>query len=138
MKRQIGIWLNSTKAVLVNLTDGEESVKTIDSEIESRNRFPGEGKSYSRLGSMQVNPSKRLTNRKKHQLHHYFDEIIDNIGDASNVFIFGPSKTKNLFEKELKKHHLFSHKPIETESSDRLTQKQLVAKVKDHFENIKS
>lgn len=138
MERQIGIWLNSTKAIMVNLNDGKESIKTIDSDIESRTRYPGEGKNYSRLGSMQVNPSKRLTNRKKHQMHHYFNEIIQNIGDASNVFIFGPSQTKDLFEKELKKHHLFDHKQIEIESSDRLTHNQLIAKVKDHFENKKS
>ncbi len=138
MKREIGIWLNSTKAILVDINNGSKTVKTIESEIESRTRFPGEGKNYSRLGAMQINPSKKLTNRKKHQLHHYFEEIINNIEDASDLFIFGPSKTKNLLEKELKKHHQFQDKSIETENSDKLTQKQLIAKVKDHFESMKS
>lgn len=138
MKREIGIWLNSTKAILVDLNNGNQSVKTIESDIESRTRFPGEGKDFSRLGSMQVNPSKKQTNRKKHQLHHYFEEIIHNLEDASNIFIFGPSQTKNLFEKELKKHHNFHNKLIDIENSDKLTQKQLIAKVKDHFEHMKS
>nr|WP_319398730.1 hypothetical protein [uncultured Carboxylicivirga sp.] len=138
MKREIGIWLNTNKAILVDLQNGIHTVKTIESNIESRNRFPGEGKNYSRLGAMQVNPSKKTTNRKKHQLHHYFNEIIQNIEDASNIFILGPSETKKLLEKELKNQHHFQHKVIETENSDKMTSNQLIAKIKDHFKEIRS
>lgn len=136
--KQIGIWLNSTKAILVDMTNGTHTVKTIESEVESRTRFPGEGKNYSRLGAMQVNPSKKHTNRKKHQLSHFFNEIMDNIEDASNIFIFGPSTTKNLLEKEIKRHHSFDNKVVETENADKLTPNQLIAKVKDHFEHMRS
>lgn len=133
MERQIGIWLNSTKAILVEMANGSETVRTIESEVESRTRYPGEGKNFSRLGSMQVNPSKKNTNRKKHQLHHYFDEIIDELEGAENIFIFGPSTTKNLLEKEIRKNSSFINKNISIENSDKMTQNQLIAKVKTHF-----
>jgi len=133
MKKQIGIWLNTDKAVLVSLADGNESIHTIESQIESRERFPGEGKNYSRLGSMLVNPSKKITEKRKHQLHHYFDEILHNLEDASSIYLFGPSKTKKLFEKEMKEHHGFDQKVIEVENADKMTTNQLIAKVKDHF-----
>lgn len=138
MKKQIGIWLNTDKAVLVSLSDGGESIHTIESQIESRERFPGEGKNYSRLGAMFVNPSKKLTERRKHQMHHYFDEILHNLEDASSIYLFGPSKTKNLLEKEIRNHHGFEHKMVEVENADRMTQNQLIARVKDHFKGRKA
>nr|WP_321451616.1 hypothetical protein [uncultured Carboxylicivirga sp.] len=138
MKREIGIWLNTNKAILIDLQNSMHTTKTIESNIESRNRFPGEGKNYSRLGAMQVNPSKRTTNRKKHQLHHYFKEIMQNIEDASNIFILGPSETKKLLGKELKNQHLFQNKVIQTENADKMTHKQLIAKIKDHFKATRS
>ncbi|TAJ08066.1 hypothetical protein DMA11_21820 [Marinilabiliaceae bacterium JC017] len=137
MKKQIGIWLDTDKAVLISLTNGQESVKTINSDVEHRSRFPGEGKNYSRLGSMLVNPVKRATNRKKHQLHHYFDQIIKDLSGASSVYLIGPSNTKKLLAKEIKKHHPVEGIPIDLESADKMTDNQLLAKVKNYFKEHK-
>jgi hypothetical protein len=131
--KHIGIWLDTDKAVLVSLTDGQESIKRIESEVEHRLRFPGEGKNYSRWGAQLINPSKRITNRKKHQLHHYFNEIISNLNDVNSVYLFGPSNTKKLLEKEIRKHHPIDKLPLDVESASKMTENQLIAKVKEHF-----
>lgn len=138
MKRQIGIWLNASKAVMVDLTDGAETVRTFESEVESRNRFPGEGRNYSGTGAKPTNPDQRMANRKKHQLNHFFEDIKSSIGDSKFIYLLGPSNTKKMLEKELKKHHTFDAARIDLENADKLTQNQLVAKVKEHFNNIKS
>jgi hypothetical protein len=36
MKKQTGIWIDSTKAIIVSLEDGKEAVTEIQSELENR------------------------------------------------------------------------------------------------------
>jgi hypothetical protein len=137
MRKEIGIWLNTSKAVLVNLHNGkDENVHMLESEVESRTRFPGERKPFSRLGSLLTNTSSRITNRKKQQMHQYFSKILSSIdSDVNELYLFGPSIAKIEFEKELRKHQNFTGKPIHVESADKMTEKQMIAHVKHFFEN---
>lgn len=133
MKKQVGIWLDTDKAVLVSLLNGNEEVKTIKSQIDTRLRFPGERKPGARLGTMAADPTTKITNRKKQLLHHYFNDIIHSVSDATGILVFGPSKAKIELEKQLKKHHGFDHAHLDVESADKMTTRQLIAHVKKHF-----
>ncbi len=136
MKKEIGIWLNRDKAVLISLKDGQsEQVMTLESEIESRTRIPGEGKPFSRLGNILAETSGRLTNRRKQQMHQYLNKIIHSLDDeARELFLFGPSNAKIQLEKELKKNPVFARKTVILEAADKMTERQMIAHVKDHFE----
>lgn len=136
MKKEIGIWLNTDKAVLISLKDGQrEQVVTLESEIKSRIRFPGESKPFSRLGNILAETSSRLTNRRKQQLHQYFNKIIHSLDDETKeLYLFGPSNAKIQLEKELRKNAVFSHKPVIIEPADKMTERQMIARVKSHFE----
>lgn len=135
MKRQVGIWMNSDKAVLINLRDGkEEQVQTIESDIEAHPHNPGENKQSARAGTILLDVDKKQTHRKNHQMHEYFEKIMHSIAsDTSDIYIFGPANTKKHFEKELKKHSTYSSKKLEVESADKMTHPQMIAKVKQHF-----
>lgn len=133
MEKQIGVWLDSEKAFLISLTENGESVRKIESDVESRVRFPGEKKAYHRLGNMFVNPQKKITERKKHQLSDYFNKIVANIKDSDEVLLFGPSKTKEWFHKELHKHYHMENKVKGVENSALLTERQMIAKVRNFF-----
>jgi hypothetical protein len=135
MKKQVGIWLDTDKAVLVSLMDGREEVCTIESNVESRLRFPGEKKPTSRFGTIAANALSTTTNRKKQQLHHYFNTIIKTVEDAADLYLIGPSTTKIMLEKEIRKHSEFSHRPLVVEPADKMTHRQLVAHIKNHFHN---
>lgn len=136
MKKEIGIWLNRDKAVLISLKDGQsEQVMTLESEIESRTRIPGESKPFSRLGNILAETSGRLTNRRKQQMHQYLNKIIHSLDDeARELFLFGPSNAKIQLEKELKKNPVFARKTVILEAADKMTERQMIARVKDHFE----
>jgi hypothetical protein len=134
MRKEIGIWLDTNKAVLVSLLNGKnENISILESEVESRTRFPGE-KKPSRVGSLLTNAENKITNRKKQQKHQYFNEIMKTIDqDTQALYLFGPSKTKIELEKELRKHQPFTHKPLVVESADKMTEKQMIAHVKSFF-----
>ena len=137
MKRQVGIWMNTDKAVLVSLLNGkEEKVQTIESEVEAHAHNPRESKPGAKTGAVLMDLDKKMTQRKNHQLHDYFEKVMHSINsDTGEIFIFGPANTKKHFEKELKKHSQFSSKKLEIESADRMTQPQMIAKIKKHFTN---
>jgi hypothetical protein len=135
MKKQVGIWMNTDKAVLVSLMNGkEEKIQTIESDVETRSHNPREMKPGSRTGSILIDVDKKMTQRKTHQLHNYFEKVIHSIAsDTGEIFIFGPANTKKHFEKELKKHALFQTMKLELESADKMTQPQMIARIKNHF-----
>jgi predicted methyltransferase len=43
MKKQTGIWIDSTKAIIVTLQDGKEAVSEIQSDLENRVYHDQEG-----------------------------------------------------------------------------------------------
>ncbi len=135
MKRQVGIWMNTDKAVLVNLLDGkEENVQTIESDIEARPHNPGDNKPGARSGTILLDVDKKKTHRKNHQMHEYFEKVMDSISpDTDEIYLFGPANTKKHFEKELKKNSKINPQKLEVESADKMTQPQLIAQVKNHF-----
>jgi hypothetical protein len=135
MKTELGIWLDTSKAFIISMADGDTpNVHMIKSEVESRTRIPGERKT-SRIGSLLTNAENKITNRRKQQKQHYLNEIIKSLPhNTEAIFLFGPSKTKIELEKGLRKQSTFSNKAIYLESADKMTERQMIAHVKSFFE----
>lgn len=133
MEKNVGIWLDSEKAYIISLIDGREKLEKIESNVESRVRYKGEKKSFSRIGGQLVNPQKKKTKRKKQQLQSYFQNILNKTNDARNIYIFGPAEAKIGLTKEYKKHKRLQNKVLKVEISDNLTKNQMIAQVREVF-----
>ena len=133
-KKFAGVWLDRQKAFLITLANGTETVLRIDSEIESRVRFPGDTKNYSRFGSMLMTPIRKLTERRKHQLTDYFGKIAKCLSEVDEIYIFGPAETKIAFHKELRKNRNLAYRIVKVEPCELITEHQMVAKVKETFQ----
>ena len=133
MEKNVGIWLDNEKAYIITLIDGNENVEKIESNIETRVRIEGEKKSYSRLGGMFINPQKKKTKRKNHQLKDYFDIILKRTRDASSIYIFGPADAKTNLKKIIQQEKNLNRKLERVDASDKLTQNQMIARVKEVF-----
>ncbi len=133
MEKNVGIWLDNEKAYIITLIDGSEKVEKIESNVETRVRIEGETKSYSRLGGMLINPQKKKTKRKNHQLKDYFKSIIRKTRDAHGIYIFGPADAKTNLKKIVEQEKNLNKKLKRVDSSDRLTENQMIAKVKEIF-----
>jgi hypothetical protein len=133
MEKNVGIWLDNEKAYIITLNDGNENVEKIESKIETRVRIEGEKKSYSRLGGMFINPQKKKTKRKNHQLKEYFNLILRKTRGASSIYIFGPADAKNNLKKVVQQEKSLTHKLKQVDPSDKLTQNQMIARVKEVF-----
>ena len=131
MGKNIGVWLDKEKAYVISVNGGNHKVEKIESNVESRVRYEGETKSYSKRGGAFFNPSKKRTKRQKHQLNQYLTDVTVRLSDAENVLIFGPADAKNELKKVL--IHRKDKPAIHLESADKMTENQMVAWVKDHF-----
>jgi hypothetical protein len=133
MKKNIGVWLDTEKAYIITIEDSGTKVDKIESEIESRMRFEGETKAYSRFGNQFINPATKITHKRRHQLKHYFENITGLLKEAEEIYLFGPAETKVHLAKHISKEPMLKERIRKVESEDHLTENQMIACVKKEF-----
>ena len=72
-------------------------------------------------------------NRRNEQTKYFLKSLIKEIENCESVVIFGPSKMKNIFAKEIKNNMQFSNKLAGIANSDLLTENQMIAWVKKFY-----
>jgi hypothetical protein len=125
MKREVGLWLDHRKAVIVIITDQGEETKILESNMEKHVRFSS---SSSEPGQGEDVRDRQFMNH----LNSYYDDVIALIGDAKSIQIFGPGEAKGELEKRLESKQLKGH-IVGIETVDKMTDHQIAAKVRDHF-----
>ncbi len=133
MNKKIGIWLDSKNAIILSISANEEKIYKVNSNVESRVRYNGESKTYTRMGKLYIDPEKNKEERKLHQLKNYFNEIKNYIRDASEIYITGPAQAKIMFKEELKSDKRLFGKIKAVETSDSMTEKMIAAKIRKYF-----
>lgn len=126
MKKQIGLWIDHRKAVVVIVTDEGEELKKIESNMEKHVRFTGG--TASEDGSTEDVRDRRFGNH----LNNYYDEVIAVIRGADSIQIFGPGEAKGELEKRLEHEGLKAH-IVAVETVDKMSDRQISAKVRQHL-----
>ncbi len=126
MKKQVGLWLDHRKAVMVILTDGVGEIKEIPSNVEKRIRYKSSRDLEDRTG--EDVRDRRLENQR----NLFYDEVIKFMEDAEAIQIFGPGEAKKELEKRIDQADLKAA-TITVESADKMTNRQISARVRDYF-----
>jgi hypothetical protein len=122
MKRNVGVWIDHRKAVIVRIIDGVEDVRSIDSDMEKHVRHSG--------GSPEDQQDHRFTNH----LNEYYAKIMALLHDADAILILGPGEAKGEFEKRINADPLGS-RVVGIEGTDKMSDPQIAARVREHFLN---
>jgi len=138
MERNIGIWIDTKQAVIIKLSNNNHNVKIIESNIETRERVAGESKKFGRFGGQYLTYEKNKLNRKHEQTNQFIKTLFKEVETCNSLVLFGPSKMKNIFEKEIKNNMQFAKKLKGVSNSKQLTENQMVAWVKDFYNSNKS
>jgi hypothetical protein len=133
MKKFLGVWIDHEKAFIVTLAGGKETLKRIDSDVEPHLRLAGGHRSALPSVAQDVVSDKKKEERHKHQLKNYYKEVIKNFRGTEEIFIFGPGEAKTELKKEIKEIKELAGKIKGIEASDKLTERQIIAKVKKFF-----
>jgi len=126
MKHQVGLWIDHRESIIVTISGEGEATRRITSKMEKHVRFSG--------GAEQATPEDMRDRKFAGHLTQYYDEVIAAIRDAESIFIFGPGEAKGELEKRLKSDGL-SERVVGTETVDKMTDHQIAAKVREHFQN---
>jgi hypothetical protein len=124
MNNNVGIWIDHRKAVIVSASAGHVTVKTLESELEAHPRYSGQ---------QDGGGEKRYEERHGQLLDQYYDEVISQLTEPDGLLIFGPGEAKLELKQRFGRSKAHAGRTVEIETTDKLTDPQIVAKVKDHF-----
>jgi hypothetical protein len=132
MKKQVGVWVDHRKAVIVILTDEGERIRLIISKSERQLRrssdSPLKGPYESQLVPSDDSRQRTFTG----QLNIYYDAVIACIRDAESIMIFGPGEAKGELKAHLERDNL-GERIVSMETVDKMTSHQIMAKVRERF-----
>lgn len=129
MTRNVGLWIDHKNAYLV--WPGENRIQVIPSNISPRVRTGA-----TRIGGLynqSFDSELRHNDRYEHQLRAYYDQVIEALRPAERIFILGPGEAKHELERALQKHKDLYPRLVKLETADKMTQRQLAARVRQFF-----
>jgi len=130
--RDAGLWIDHRQAQIATMEDGRVRIRRIVSHVGRKTRLAGGSRSAGFIG--EIAPEKRREDRYANKLRSYYQRVLDAIHDADRVMILGPGEAKLELKKALSKSKRLSSIRIDgVEPADKMTRRQLVAKVTTHF-----
>jgi hypothetical protein len=133
MKKNTGIWIDHKEAILVSMEGDQVAVQHVESGAESNLKPAGGWKSGGTVVAQSVFNEHTAEERRKHQYHSFYLKVIELLGESSHIAIFGPGEAKLEFAKEIEQVSGLHKKVSAVEVCDRLTENQLIAKVKAFY-----
>lgn len=119
-----GVWIDHKKAVIVSIAAGKVTTKTLESDVGPHPHF---------AGSQEGGGEKKYEERHNLHLDQFYDKVISQIGQPDFLLLFGPGEAKLQLKDRLGRSHASSERIVAVESADKLTDPQIVAKVKEHY-----
>ena len=124
MAEHIGLWIDHRKAVLVKITD--EGVCTTQ-RVPAKMKHVRFSESTTAGGSAEDTRDRHLANH----LHEYYDRVVAVIHRAASIQVFGPGEAKGELVKRIE-HAGLEERIVGVEAADRMTDRQIEAKVREH------
>ena len=123
-QKKLGIWLDHANANLIDITSDKNN-QTIISDFT----FETKEEALTR--------SENIMHNKRQQMHEaYYKDIAKQILNYDHVLLFGPTNAKTELSNYLDKDLHFKDITIDVESADKMSDNELVAFVKNHFEKV--
>lgn len=120
--KKLGIWMDHSTAHIIELKNDAIKSKIIESVS-----LQGEKQNFGKDESLKHNT-------EQDQLSDYFKRLSNVIKGYSEVLLFGPTNAKTELYNLLKKDDHFKDIKIDIETTDNITENQIHAFVKEHFE----
>ena len=134
MKNQTGLWIDHRRAVVVKVSGGECHTTHIDANID-RDKDHATGAKPD--ASHEKHHGVAEDTRQRHfegELGKYYDVVIESLGNAEDVLIFGPGEAKGELKARLE-HAGHGARIAGVETTDKMSDAQIVAKVREHRES---
>ena len=120
--KKIGIWMDHHNAHLMEFSPDAIVTKTLESKFTHT----------AKEGSLHKGEN-GMHNKEQHQQAEYFKASSETIKQYDSVLLFGPTDAKSELYNLLSANHLFTKIKIDVRQSDKMTENQEHAFVKEFF-----
>lgn len=132
MKMTAGLWIDHRRAVIVLLSPRGEETLEIQSHVE---KHPGRvqgGRSTAPYEAQLVKADDSRERKLSGQLDQYYATVLAALRGVESLYIFGPGEAKGELKNSLEAARL-GETIVAVETSDKMTDPQIAAKVRDFF-----
>jgi hypothetical protein len=137
MSRQIGLWIDHKGAVILTISEHGENIQKIESGIEKHIHYRGATRPHTPYSAQYQQGDDQLDNQFIEHLNKFYGKVVGILRGADSILIFGPGEAKSELKKRiLRDKHCVRNIRIET--ADKMTDRQIAAKVRKHFQQIGS
>jgi len=127
-----GVWIDHRRAVVAVVTPTTVHTVVITSKVEKHPERAGDSPLKGRYEARQVPADDRRQRALTGALNVYYDAVVAALGGAELPIIFGPGEAKIELRKRLAKKG-FRSGIATVETADKLTDRQIAARVRAHF-----
>ena len=133
MTKNIGLWIDHKKAILVIQSEQGQDIQKIESGVGRHVPYRGAPHPRSPYSAQYQQGDNQLDNKFNEQLNKFYDKIIAQLRAAEAVLIFGPGEAKGELEKRIA-HEKVKVQIVGIETTDKLTDRQIATKVRSYFQ----
>lgn len=134
LRKRTGIWLDHSKAKLINLYLGAVQITTVHSPYTRHIRIKGKGNDTSTyqdlFGSNRENAKHNI---KQNELAVYYKDLEKRLANADEILLFGPTHAKDELHNHILKNKKFAGKPITVKKASYMTEREMMAFVRKFF-----
>lgn len=116
---RIGVWIDHERAVIVSASPDRVTINTVESA------YPALDDSHDETSAKREQDGRRRD--------RFYDEIITQLGHPQALLIFGPGEAKLQLNTRLSRFKALRECVVGLETTDPLTDPEIVAKVKERY-----
>jgi len=132
MATKAGVWIDHRQAIVVLVTDAGQKIKKIAFDIGQPVWPAGSSRPKKGYTPNDFVAEDKLERKVENDRKDYYDDVIASIRGADSLLILGPGEAKGEFNKHIKAKKVRGV-VVELETADKLTDRQVAAKVQQHF-----
>jgi len=135
---RVGVWIDYAHAYFIEY-DGINALIVDAIEAPSVSQLQDKGETdnkpmFSENARQSFPNEYSKQNIEQEELKHYFKMLEKNLEGYRDILLFGPEAARDKFFKRISEKHFLEGKWISVQTSDKLTENQMVAFVEDYFE----
>jgi hypothetical protein len=129
VRKDVGVWIDHRKAVIVAAGKVGEAIQRVPSMMEKHVRFSG--------GAQAVSAEDIRDRRFANHLEQYYAAVTSLIRDAESILLLGPGEAKIELKHHLEREGL-GQRIVRVDTVDKMTDRQIAAKVRQYFAGSKT
>ena len=132
MEKQIGLWIDHDRAVIMTMSERGEDIQKIESGVGRQIHYRGPTRPRTPYSARYQQGDDQLDKKFIVHLNKFYDRVIARIRTADSVLIFGPGEAKTELGKRMV-HQKVKMRIIGIEAADKMTERQMAARVRSRF-----